>query len=54
MKYRIVLTLYIVLVQGQVNRTFLLVLNEIGPDRASRAWYFHSPERQEPTLQILS
>ena len=28
MKYRIVLTLYIVLVQGQVNRNFRLVLNE--------------------------
>ena len=30
MKYRIVLTLYIVLVQGQVNRNFRLVLNEMG------------------------
>ena len=43
MKYRIVLTLYIVLVQGQVNRNFRLVLNEMGPGRTSRAWYFHSP-----------
>ena len=43
MKYRIVLTLYIVLVQGQVNSNFRLVLNEIGPGRTSRAWYFHSP-----------
>ena len=43
MKYRIVLTLYIVLVQGQVNRNFRLVLNEMGPGRTSQAWYFHSP-----------
>ena len=43
MKYRILLTLYIVLVQGQVNRNFRLVLNEMGPGRTSRAWYFHSP-----------
>ena len=43
MKYNIVLTLYIVLVQGQVNRNFRLVLNEMGPGRTSRAWYFHSP-----------
>ena len=43
MKYRIVLTLYIVLVQGRVNRNFRLVLNEMGPGRTSRAWYFHSP-----------
>ena len=42
MKYRIALTLYIVLVQGQVNRNFRLVLNEMGPGRTSRAWYFHS------------
>ena len=33
-----------VLVQGQVNRNFQLVLNEMGPGRASRAWYFHSPD----------
>ena len=46
MKYRIVLTLKnkFVLVQGQVNRNFQLVLNELGPGRASRAWYFHSPD----------
>ena len=44
MKYRIVLTLYIVLVQGQVNRNFRLVLNEMGPGWTSRAWYFHSPD----------
>ena len=43
MKYRIVLTLYIVLVQGQVNRNFGHVRNVIGPGRTSRAWYFHSP-----------
>ena len=43
MKYRIVFTLYIVLVQGQVNRNFQLVLNEMGPGRTSWAWYFHSP-----------
>ena len=43
MKYRIVLTLYIVLIQGQANRNFWLVLNEMGPGRTSRAWYFHSP-----------
>ena len=43
MKYRIVFTLYIVLVQGQVNGNFRLVLNEMGPGRTSRAWYFHSP-----------
>ena len=43
MRNRIVLTLYIVLVQGQVNRNFRLVLNEMGPGRTSRAWYFHSP-----------
>ena len=37
-------TLYtFVLVQGQVNRNFQLVLNEMGPGRTSRAWYFHSP-----------
>ena len=46
MKYRIVLTLYIVLVQGQVNRNFQLVLNEIGPGWTSRAWYFNSPAQQ--------
>ena len=40
MKYRNVLTF--VLVQGQVNRNFQLVLNEMGPDRTSRSWYFHS------------
>ena len=43
MKYRIVLTLYIVLVQGQVYRNFRLVQNEMGPGWTSRAWYFHSP-----------
>ena len=43
MKCRIVLTLYIVLVQGQVNRNFRLVLNEMGPGRTSWASYFHSP-----------
>ena len=43
MKYRILLTLYIVLVQGQVNRNFWLVLNEMGPGRTSPACYFHSP-----------
>ena len=43
MKYRIVLTLYIALVQGQVNRNFGLVLNVMGPGRTSQAWYFHSP-----------
>ena len=43
MKYRIVLTLYIVLVQGQLNQNFRLVLNEMGPGRTSQAWYFHSP-----------
>ena len=32
-----------VLIQGQVNRNFQLVLNEMGPGRTSRAWYFHSP-----------
>ena len=32
-----------VLVQGQVNINLQLVLNEIGPGRTSRAWYFHSP-----------
>ena len=42
MKYRIALTLYIVLVQGQVNRNFQL-LNEMGRGRTSLAWYFHSP-----------
>ena len=43
MKYRIVLfDLYIVHIQGQVNRHFLLVLNEMGPGRTSLAWYFHS------------
>ena len=31
------------LVQGQVNWNFQLVLNEMGPGRTSRAWYFHSP-----------
>ena len=46
MKYRIVLTLYIVLVQEQVNRNFRLVLNEMGPGWTSRAWYFHSPGTQ--------
>ena len=44
MKYRIVLTLYIVLDQGQVNRNFRLVLNEMGAGRTSRASYFHSPD----------
>ena len=44
MKYRIVLTFYIVLVQGQVNRNFRLVLNEMGPGQISPAWYFHSPD----------
>ena len=39
-KYRIALTF--VLVQGQVNRNFQLVLNERGPGRTSQAWYFHS------------
>ena len=29
-----------VLVQGQINRNFQLLLNEIGP---GWAWYFHSP-----------
>ena len=43
MKYIIVLTLYILLVQEQVNRNIRLVLNEMGPGRTSRAWYFHSP-----------
>ena len=38
MKYRIVLTLYIVLVQGQVNRNFRLVLNEMGPGRTSQVF----------------
>ena len=32
-----------VLVQGQVNRNFQLVMNEMGPGWTSRAWYFHSP-----------
>ena len=32
-----------VLVQGQVNRNFQVVLNEMGPGRTSRAWCFHSP-----------
>ena len=32
-----------VLVQGQVNRNFQLVLDEMGPCRTSPAWYFHSP-----------
>ena len=45
MKYRIVLNFKhkFVLVQGQVNRNFQLVLNEFEPGRRSRAWYFHSP-----------
>ena len=42
-KYRIVL------VQGQVNRNFPLLLNEMGPDRTSRAWYFHSPANSSKT-----
>ena len=49
MKYRIVLTLYILLVQGHVNRNFQLVLNEMGPGRTSRAWYFHSHAYILPT-----
>ena len=53
MKYRIVLTLYTVLVQGQVNRNFRLVLNEMGPDLTSRAWYFHSPAFHEANLPVL-
>ena len=44
MKYRIVLTLYIIHVQGQVNRNFRLVLNEMGPGRTSRAGYSHNPD----------
>ena len=31
-----------VLVQGQVNINFQLVLNKMGPGRTSQAWYFHS------------
>ena len=42
MKYKILSTLY-KLVRGQVNLNFQLVLNEMGPGRTSRAWYFHSP-----------
>ena len=49
MKYRIVLTLYIVLVQGQENRNFRIVPNEMGPGRISRAWYFHSHAYILPT-----
>ena len=40
MKYRLNT---FVLVQGQENRNFQLVLDEMGPCRTSRAWYFHSP-----------
>ena len=43
MKYRIAFPFFI-LVRGQVNRNFELVLNEMGPGRTSRAWYFHTPE----------
>ena len=46
MKYKILLSLYILLVQGQVKRNVQLVLNEMGPGRTSRAWYFHSPGHQ--------
>ena len=37
MKYKMLLTLF-VLVQGQENRSFQLVLNEMGPGRTSRAY----------------
>ena len=52
MKYRIVLTFYIVLVQGQVIRNFRLVLNEMGPGRTSRAWDFHSSAQMHNTVQF--
>ena len=44
MKYTIVLLNAFVLVQGQVNRNFQLVLNKMEPGRTSQAWYFHSPD----------
>ena len=44
MKYSIALTLF-VLVPGQVNRNFKLVLNEMGPGRTSQAWYFHTTDQ---------
>ena len=43
MKYRIVLTLYICTCPRARNINFQFVLNEMGPGRTSRAWYFDSP-----------
>ena len=42
-KYRLYSLYTFILVQGQVNRNFQLVLNEMGPGRTSWAWCFHSP-----------
>ena len=43
MKYRIALSFFI-LVPGQVDRNFELVLNEMGPGWSRQAWYFHTPD----------
>ena len=43
MKYRLYSLYTFILVQGQVNRNFQLVLHEMGSGQISRAWYFHSP-----------
>ena len=38
-------------VPDQLN--FQLVLNEMGPGRTSRAWYFHSPDQRTINLRIF-
>ena len=50
MKYELYSLYTFVLVQGQVNSNFQLVLNEMGPGRTSWAWYFLRPNLNEIVL----